>query len=259
MTTNRGGVSKDSEPKGQFEDLPEPFRSALKEIDDKAKMATENIRIVENVRQKSLPQILDEMDGNIYAASEASRKAEVAARIAKLAADAASKASLEAEMRAEEARRAGEKAAETATRSARAAAAKAEEVAELARLAAEESARKSDEADKSAQKAVEEFKKAAEGAAKRAEAAIKAAEKVAVQIQQETRNTRNTEALLLQRIELLEKKLETFENAKLKENVPSRSIEERRNLDGLLALSARTDPVLAEIWDNDEDTAYDDL
>jgi len=31
------------------------------------------------------------------------------------------------------------------------------------------------------------------------------------------------------------------------------------NLDGLLRLSARADPVLAQIWDNEKDAAYDRL
>ncbi len=33
--------------------------------------------------------------------------------------------------------------------------------------------------------------------------------------------------------------------------------EETGNLDGLLKLTAAVDPVLAEIWDNEEDAAYD--
>jgi excisionase family DNA binding protein len=33
--------------------------------------------------------------------------------------------------------------------------------------------------------------------------------------------------------------------------------EEATNLEALLRLSAKTDPVLAEIWDNDKDAAYD--
>ena len=35
--------------------------------------------------------------------------------------------------------------------------------------------------------------------------------------------------------------------------------EESRSLEGLLKLSAEADPVLAEVWDNDKDAAYDRL
>ena len=33
--------------------------------------------------------------------------------------------------------------------------------------------------------------------------------------------------------------------------------EETRNLEGLLKVTAKADPVLAEIWDNEKDAAYD--
>jgi len=33
--------------------------------------------------------------------------------------------------------------------------------------------------------------------------------------------------------------------------------EEATNLEALLKLSAKTDPVLAEVWDNEKDAAYD--
>ena len=33
--------------------------------------------------------------------------------------------------------------------------------------------------------------------------------------------------------------------------------EETRTLEGLLKLTAKSDPVLAEIWDNEKDAAYD--
>jgi excisionase family DNA binding protein len=33
--------------------------------------------------------------------------------------------------------------------------------------------------------------------------------------------------------------------------------EEATNLEALLRLSAKTDPVLAEVWDNEKDAAYD--
>lgn len=36
-----------------------------------------------------------------------------------------------------------------------------------------------------------------------------------------------------------------------------RSGEETRNLDRILRLTAKADPVLAEIWDNEKDAAYD--
>jgi excisionase family DNA binding protein len=35
--------------------------------------------------------------------------------------------------------------------------------------------------------------------------------------------------------------------------------EENTDLEALLGLSAKTDPVLAEVWDNDKDAAYDRL
>ena len=36
-----------------------------------------------------------------------------------------------------------------------------------------------------------------------------------------------------------------------------RSSEETRTLEGLLRLTAKSDPVLAEVWDNEKDAAYD--
>ena len=36
-----------------------------------------------------------------------------------------------------------------------------------------------------------------------------------------------------------------------------RSAEEARNMENMLALTARADPLLAELWDNDKDAAYD--
>jgi len=38
-----------------------------------------------------------------------------------------------------------------------------------------------------------------------------------------------------------------------------RPVEEVANLDGLLKLTAKADPVLAEIWDNEKDAAYDQI
>jgi excisionase family DNA binding protein len=38
-----------------------------------------------------------------------------------------------------------------------------------------------------------------------------------------------------------------------------RPSEEATNLEALLRLSAKTDPVLAEVWDNEKDAAYDRL
>jgi excisionase family DNA binding protein len=40
------------------------------------------------------------------------------------------------------------------------------------------------------------------------------------------------------------------------DNAP-RSSEDIRALEGLLKLTAKSDPVLAEIWDNEKDAAYD--
>jgi len=64
------------------------------------------------IMSKPLPQILDEMDTNIEAATEAARRAEEAAKLANQAAISATKASKEAETRAIEAREAAGKAAE---------------------------------------------------------------------------------------------------------------------------------------------------
>ena len=36
-----------------------------------------------------------------------------------------------------------------------------------------------------------------------------------------------------------------------------RSDEEARNMENMLVLTARADPMLAELWDNDKDAAYD--
>jgi len=36
-----------------------------------------------------------------------------------------------------------------------------------------------------------------------------------------------------------------------------RSAEEARNMENMLVLTARADPMLAELWDNDKDAAYD--
>mgnify|MGYP001144913218 CR=1 FL=1 len=36
-----------------------------------------------------------------------------------------------------------------------------------------------------------------------------------------------------------------------------RSAEETKKLENMLALTARADPVLAELWNNDKDAAYD--
>ncbi len=36
-----------------------------------------------------------------------------------------------------------------------------------------------------------------------------------------------------------------------------RTAEDDKNLENMLVLTARADPVLAEIWDNDKDAAYD--
>ena len=40
------------------------------------------------------------------------------------------------------------------------------------------------------------------------------------------------------------------------DKVPRPSSREK-NMEGILALTAKTDPVLAELWDNDKDAAYD--
>lgn len=42
------------------------------------------------------------------------------------------------------------------------------------------------------------------------------------------------------------------------DNVP-RPGEESRSIEGLLKLTADADPVLAEVWDNEKDAAYDRL
>jgi len=135
--------------------LDESFTKFLNEMDKDSKRAAEPAVIV--VR-KSLPQILDEMEANIIAAAEASRRALEAAKAAGEAAGAATKVSGEAEKRAEEARRAGEKAAESATRAAASAAAKAEETAKSARKSAEEAARKAEEASRTANRAFLDIK-----------------------------------------------------------------------------------------------------
>lgn len=36
-----------------------------------------------------------------------------------------------------------------------------------------------------------------------------------------------------------------------------RSAEEVKNMENMLVLTARADPMLAELWDNDKDAAYD--
>jgi hypothetical protein len=113
------------------------------------------------INTKPLPQILDEMDGNIRAAAEAARKAEEAARAAKQAAADAQKASLNAEKRAEEARQAGQMAAEKATRATAETAVKSEETAKTARLAA---VKKAEQADIRARVTTEAIKKATEDA-----------------------------------------------------------------------------------------------
>jgi len=40
------------------------------------------------------------------------------------------------------------------------------------------------------------------------------------------------------------------------DKVPRPSAREK-NIEGILALTAKTDPVLAELWDNDKDATYD--
>ena len=87
---------------------------------------------------KPLPNILDEIDGNIQAAIDAAQKAVEAGIMAKQAADAASKASNEAGRRAEEFVRAGEKAADTAIAAATKAAIRAERASNKAIKAGEE-------------------------------------------------------------------------------------------------------------------------
>ena len=94
---------------------------------------------------RPLPEILDGIEANIRATTEAARRAEEAARAAREAAGAATKASTGAEKRAEEARKAGEKAAKQATRAAAEAASKAEKRARAALEAAEEAGRKTEE------------------------------------------------------------------------------------------------------------------
>ena len=80
---------------------------------------------------KELPEILDEIEGHIHAATSA-------ARLAKQAADAAAKAANEAGQRAQEAGLAGVKAAETATAAATKAAVRAEKASNKAIKASEE-------------------------------------------------------------------------------------------------------------------------
>lgn len=82
------------------------------------------------IQTKTLPSILDEMEGNIRLAAEAARRAEEAARASKEAAGAATMAS-------EEARRAGETAAQEATKQARDALAEAARMAREAAVEAE--------------------------------------------------------------------------------------------------------------------------
>lgn len=118
------------------------------------------------IMSKPLVQILDEMDGNIRAVAEASRRAEEAAKAAKQAAIAATKASAEVEKRAEEARQAGQIAVETAVKAACEAAANIAETARIAKEAAEEATKKVKEAGKEARKNVEVFQKAVEEAIK---------------------------------------------------------------------------------------------
>ena len=91
---------------------------------------------------KPLPQVLDDMDGNIRAAAEAARKAQEAAN------------------RAEEARKAGEKAAESAMRAAAEAVSKTEDIAKAATAAAKEAAEIA--AEQATRKAEEAFAKAEE-------------------------------------------------------------------------------------------------
>jgi hypothetical protein len=89
---------------------------------------------------KSLSETLEEMNTNIETAAKAARRAEEAARVARDASAAATKASKEAEARAIEAVRAGDKAAVQAEQAVQGAAAKtrntakkvAEEVAHFA-------------------------------------------------------------------------------------------------------------------------------
>jgi arsenate reductase-like glutaredoxin family protein len=64
---------------------------------------------------------------------------------------------------------------------------------------------------------------------------------------------------LLQRIESLENKLKTLEDTILKSYATPDLNEENRNINELLSLTANTDSVLAELWDNEKDAAYDRL
>lgn len=148
---------------------------------------------------RSLPKILDEMDENIRTIAEATRRAEGAARVAREAAIAATKASEEAGKRAVEAGHAGVKAAETATRAAEEAGAKAEATARAGRLAAEEAGKKAEEANEAARKAVGEFRKAANQAAMKAEKASSRAIKASKEV--------------LNRIESLEQRLKDIEES----------------------------------------------
>jgi hypothetical protein len=117
MTTQKGKSFKDTSPETSLEEIPEPFRNALSEIIDN-KINTVPIKRAAKVIQKPLPQILDEMDENIRAAAEASRKAEEAARLAKQAASDAHSSSTKAEKQAEESLISGMKAAKKATQAA---------------------------------------------------------------------------------------------------------------------------------------------
>lgn len=64
---------------------------------------------------------------------------------------------------------------------------------------------------------------------------------------------------LLQRIESLENKLKVLEDRVIKGHVMPDLNEENRNIDELLSLTANTDSLLAELWDNEKDAAYDRL
>ena len=111
---------------------------------------------------KPLPVILDEMDSNIEAATEAARKAEAAAKRAGDAAAAATKAS-------DEAKRAGEEAADQATKAARDAADKAEKTAKAAIEVSERAVVRADESEDTARNAVELFKQLVAEASQKAD------------------------------------------------------------------------------------------
>jgi phage shock protein A len=133
-------------------------------------------------------------------------------------------------------------------RAAAQAAKKAEEAARAAKQAAGDAHRASTEAERRAEEALLAGIKAAEIATKEAKKAI-------AQFKKTAQDINATKASMQQRIESLERKLQKFEEAN-----PMYGKEfETENLDRLLSLTETTDPVLAVVWNNPKDAAYDKL